>query len=163
MERMASNEIMHVISRQNISRIAFKDEEYPYIAPFQYVYINGNIYFHFSEYGKKMRLLDEYPNVSVEVEWNAQDMSSFCFLILRGTLERVHDEKERALAINSLTTQGKDKFSSTFLAAHGFQTPSQWDTFTAKRAYVIVKLTNIVEIFGLKSPAFSIEGVSPPA
>ena len=47
-----------LIERQTICRIAFKGSKYSYIAPFQYVTIEGTLYFYFTNYGRKMRTLD---------------------------------------------------------------------------------------------------------
>jgi nitroimidazol reductase NimA-like FMN-containing flavoprotein (pyridoxamine 5'-phosphate oxidase superfamily) len=54
---MSSDEVNYLLDQENICRIAFKGEEFPYMAPFQYIRIDNKLYFHFSNYGKKMSLL----------------------------------------------------------------------------------------------------------
>jgi len=45
---MKKSEIERLMKEQFLCRIAFRGEEYPYIAPFQYVFANGTLYFHFT-------------------------------------------------------------------------------------------------------------------
>lgn len=65
---MDSEEIQSLIQSQMLRRIAFRGQQYPYIAPFQYVYLNGALYFHFTDYGRKMKLLEVDDRVCVEIE-----------------------------------------------------------------------------------------------
>ncbi|MHA1916647.1 MAG: pyridoxamine 5'-phosphate oxidase family protein, partial [Promethearchaeota archaeon] len=51
---MNRHEIDSFIKEQMLCRIAFKGDDYPYLAPFQYVFLNDSLYFHFTDYGKKM-------------------------------------------------------------------------------------------------------------
>jgi hypothetical protein len=50
---MSEEEIDELLSEQTLCRIAFGGKNAPYIAPFQYVLIDGQLYFHFTDYGKK--------------------------------------------------------------------------------------------------------------
>ena len=52
---MSEDEIQQLLEEQVLCRIAFQDKKHPYIAPFQYVYVNGSLYFHLTNYGKKIR------------------------------------------------------------------------------------------------------------
>jgi len=56
---MKKSEIQRLIEEQFLCRIAFRGEEYPHIVHFQYVFMNGNLYFHFTAYGRKMKLVEE--------------------------------------------------------------------------------------------------------
>ena len=47
--KMDENEIKNALERESICRIAFIEDDFPYISPFQYVYMNGNLYFHFTD------------------------------------------------------------------------------------------------------------------
>ena len=47
--QMTEDEIKKVIDAQDLCRIAFLDENYPYIAPFQYIYVKNSFYFHFTK------------------------------------------------------------------------------------------------------------------
>ena len=54
---MMKEEIDKLVREQMLCRIAFKGRESPYIAPFQYVVMDDRIYFHFTDYGRKMSFL----------------------------------------------------------------------------------------------------------
>jgi nitroimidazol reductase NimA-like FMN-containing flavoprotein (pyridoxamine 5'-phosphate oxidase superfamily) len=150
--KMNEKEIKELISNQFLCRIAFKGRNYPYIAPFQYVFINGSLYFHFTNYGKKMRLFGSDQKVCVEIEKFEADLSSYNFVIFRGELEIVENLNERSKVINKIVKDGKKKLSTNFLAAHGFKKEEGWDSLQTDKELVIVKLKEIKEMLGLKSP-----------
>jgi nitroimidazol reductase NimA-like FMN-containing flavoprotein (pyridoxamine 5'-phosphate oxidase superfamily) len=150
--KMDKSEIKKLLQEQMLCRIAFKGDEYPYMAPFQYVLIDGSLYFHFTDYGKKMRLLERDKRVCVEIEKYKPDLSEYNFVVFRGELEVVRDPYERTKVINRIAKEGKRKLSTNFLAAHGFKKEQGWSSFTPERAVVIVKLKEIAEEIGLKSP-----------
>ncbi|MFX1351960.1 MAG: pyridoxamine 5'-phosphate oxidase family protein [Promethearchaeota archaeon] len=149
---MEKKEIEKTISENMLCRIAFKGAEYPYIAPFQYVYMKGTLYFHLTEYGRKMRLLKDDKRVCVEIEDYSRDLSEYRFISLRGALKIVSDPQERAEAIKRMREIGMQRISENFLGAHGLKREEGWSSFTPRRASLIVKLNNIVEEIGLKSP-----------
>jgi nitroimidazol reductase NimA-like FMN-containing flavoprotein (pyridoxamine 5'-phosphate oxidase superfamily) len=149
---MEKHEINQLIREQMLCRIAFKGDEYPYMAPFQYVLMNGSIYFHFTDYGKKMRLLEKDKRVCVEIEEYRQDLSEYSFVVLRGILKVVTDPYERVTIIRRMAKEGEQKLSPNFLAAHGFKKEEGWSSFTPEKPLVIVKLENVTQEIGLKSP-----------
>jgi len=149
---MEKLEIQRFLREQMLCRIAFKGDEYPYMAPFQYVLMEGSLYFHFTNYGKKMRLLEKDRRVCVEIEKYRPDLSEYNFVVLRGELEVVRDPHERAKVINKIAEEGKQKLSTNFLAAHGFEREEGWSSFTPERPGVVVKLKEVAEEIGLKSP-----------
>jgi len=151
--RMEKGEVQKLIREQMLCRIAFKGNEYPYLAPFQYVSMGGSLYFHFTDYGKKMRLLEKDNRVCVEIEKYRPDLSEYKFVVLRGSLEIVTNPQERSQAIRRMAENGKRRLSENFLAAHGFQKEEGWASFTPEKPVVIVKLSGIREEIGLKSPA----------
>lgn len=150
--RMEKTEMEQLLREQLLCRIAFKGDEHPYVAPFQYVYMNGTLYFHFTDYGKKMKLLERDKRVCVEIEKYHPDMREFNFIVFRGSLEIVTDAQERSNAINRIAEEGKRRLSRNFLAAHGLRKEEGWSAFTPERPLVIVKLSEIAEETGLKSP-----------
>lgn len=150
--KMQKDEIKNLLQQQMLCRIAFKGDKYPYMAPFQYVFIDGFLYFHFTDYGKKMRLLGKDKRVCVEIEKYQSDLSEYNFVVLRGELEVVKDPNERAKVINRISEEGEQKLSTNFLAAHGFKKEEGWSSFTPDRPVVIVKLKEVKEEIGLKSP-----------
>lgn len=150
--KMEKSEVENLLREQMLCRIAFKGDEYPYMAPFQYVLIDGFLYFHFTDYGKKMNLLEKDKRVCVEIEKYRPDLSEYNFVVLRGELEVVRDPQERAKVINRMAEEGKQKLSTNFLVAHGFKKEEGWSSFTPERPVVIVKLKEVTEEIGLKSP-----------
>lgn len=149
---MQKREMEKLIREQVLCRIAFKGDNYPYMAPFQYVFIDGFLYFHFTDYGKKMRLLERDRRVCVEIESYTPDLSKYSFVVLRGSLRLIKDPKERAKVIKRIAEEGKRKLSRNFLAAHGFQKYEDWSSFSPEKPLAIVKLEEIAEQIGLRSP-----------
>jgi nitroimidazol reductase NimA-like FMN-containing flavoprotein (pyridoxamine 5'-phosphate oxidase superfamily) len=150
--KMDECEMDELIRGQTLCRIAFRGVEYPYVAPFQYVSMNGSLYFHFTDYGKKKRLLERDGRVCVEIESYRPDLSEYRFVVLRGTLKVVTDTRERAEAIKRIAEEGGKKLSTNFLAAHGISSEEGWSSITPEKPLVIVKLGDVVEEVGLKSP-----------
>ena len=150
--KMEKREIEKLIREQMLCRIAFKGDEYPYMAPFQYVFMDGSLYFHFTDYGRKMRLLERDSRVCVEIERYRTDLSEYSFVVLRGKLKVVTDPEERAKVIKRMAEDGKQKLSKNFLAAHGFKKEEGWSSFTPEKPIVVVKIEEKAEEIGLKSP-----------
>lgn len=148
---MSAEEVDALIGTQIICRIAFRGDAYPYLAPFRYVRVGGALYFHFTDYGRKMRLLKQDDRCCVQIERYAPDLSSYSFVSLRGRLEEVTDPEERRKTVALFRESGKT-LSSRFLAAHGLDPDEGWDAFTAEKGPVIVKLVDVVEKVGLRNP-----------
>jgi nitroimidazol reductase NimA-like FMN-containing flavoprotein (pyridoxamine 5'-phosphate oxidase superfamily) len=148
---MSGEEVDALIGTQIMCRIAFNRDEYPYLAPFRYVSMGGTLYFHFTDYGKKMRLLKQDARCCVQIERYAPDLSSYSFVSLRGRLEDVTDPKEMKKAVGLFRESGKT-LSTRFLAAHGLDPRDGWGAFTSDKDLVIVKLVDVVEKVGLKNP-----------
>ena len=149
--KMSDKEIDELVSKQNMCRIAFKGDNYPYLAPFRYVRIDGTLYFHFTDYGKKMKLIDQDDRACVQIETYQPDLSQYNFISYRGHLKKVDEDEERKKAIKQFRETGKNGISPKFLAAHGFNPKEGWDDFYGDDL-VIIKLVDIVERVGLKSP-----------
>jgi len=150
--KMEKNEIEELLRTQNLCRIAFKGVEYPYMAPFQYVQIDGVLYFHFTNYGRKMRILERDRRVCVEVESYKPDMSEYRFVVMQGSLQVVEDPDERAEAIDEMGRLGAERLSENFLAAHGLNPDDGWPAFKPDNPLVIMKLGDVSNIVGLKYP-----------
>jgi uncharacterized protein len=144
-------EIDQLINEHFLCRIAFRGSVYPHIAPFQYIAINDTLYFHFTNYGRKMDLLKEDNPVCIEIEKYSPDLGKYAFVTLQGKLKTVNDPKERTSIIEKFANQGKTRLSENFLLAHGFPHGSKWDDFTEEKPLRIVKLDPIVNKTGLKS------------
>lgn len=149
---MNEAEIKALLEEQILCRIAFGGKNAPYIAPFQYALVNGELYFHFTHYGKKMGLLEEGSAVCVEIEKYAQDLSDYRFVVLTGKLRIITEPRERALAIEKMANTAKTKrLSENFLLAHGFPIEKGWSYLTPENPMIIVKLENLTDQIGLKS------------
>ena len=149
---MNEKEIKKLISRQFLCRIAFRGEAQPYIAPFQYVVVDGTLYFHFTDYGKKMGFFKRGTPVCVEIERYTPNLSEYEFVVLSGNLKLVENIEERKRAIMKMADVGKKQLSPNFLVAHGFPQGSDWSEFTGDQPILIIKLTDVTEKMGLKSP-----------
>ena len=152
MPRMKENEIEQLVRAQFLCRIAFKGDLQPYIAPFQYVVIDGTLYFHFTDYGKKMSFFKQETPVCVEIERYTPNLSEYQFVVLTGKLRLVEDREERKMAIRKMAEVGKQKLSPNFLVAHGFSQGSDWGAFSEEKPILIIKLGEVTERTGLKSP-----------
>lgn len=149
---MNRKEIDQLIEEQFLCRIAFRGEDSPYIAPFQYVSVNRRLYFHFTDYGTKIDLLKEGFPVCVEIEKYSPDLSEYAFVTLTGTLRLIEEEVERREAIQKMAEAGSAKLSTNFLCAHGFKSEDGWSSFNAKQPILILRLENVTSTKGLKSP-----------
>ena len=149
--KMNIHEIEELISTQNMCRIAFNGPTYPYLIPFRYIRSNDVLYFHFTDYGKKMRLLERDNQVCVQIESYEPDLSKYNFVSIRGTLERVKDPFELKSVVHMFSDTGK-QLSTKFLAAHGIDPSKGWNEFKDESDLVIVKLVDIAEKVGLKEP-----------
>ena len=151
MPKMEESEIKQLLNEQFLCRIAFKGK-YPYIAPFQYAVINDNLYFHFTHYGKKMAFFKKETLVCVEIERYSANLSDYQFVVLTGKLKQVKNLDERKAAIQRMAETGHQKLSANFLAAHGLPKGSNWGDFTPDKPILILKLEQVTEMTGLKSP-----------
>jgi nitroimidazol reductase NimA-like FMN-containing flavoprotein (pyridoxamine 5'-phosphate oxidase superfamily) len=123
------------------------------MAPFQYVVFDGVLYFHFTDYGKKMKLIENDKHVCVEIEEYKEDLSEYSFIVLRGSLRVITDQQERGRALKKLAEEGQTKLSPNFLPAHGFSKEDRWTSLNStNKSLVIIKLENITQEIGLKSP-----------
>lgn len=73
-DREISNpeEIIEIIKKCDVCRLAFFDEEYPYIIPLNFGFTHENneieLYFHGAKAGKKLSLLQSNPKVGFEMD-----------------------------------------------------------------------------------------------
>ena len=150
--KMTLEGIEGLLDSESICRIAFMGDEYPYMAPFQYVRHGGALYFHFTNYGRKMRLLEADSNVCVGVERLEPDLSEYRFVAISGPLERVDEAGERSEALRLLSEAGREGLSSNFLAAHGFDKEESWSALSEDVPLVVYKLARFTDVVGLRSP-----------
>jgi nitroimidazol reductase NimA-like FMN-containing flavoprotein (pyridoxamine 5'-phosphate oxidase superfamily) len=133
---MTSAEIEKLLSTQKICRMALNDEPWPYIIALDYVYSDGEMYFHFADYGRKMDLIANDPNVSVEVDNFCGESSSFCTITLMGKLARVTNRAEKEMAAKALRDSVNERGGLRNVATrHGF-TDLDIDTLTSRKSAV---------------------------
>jgi len=150
--QMERKRVEELIKHQVLCRIAFSDEEYPYIAPFQFAFIDGNLYFHFTRYGKKIGLIKQNNRVAVELETYEPDLRQYSFVVFRGELQEVTDSEEKTKVLTQMAKVGSERLSTNFLAAHGLKKSDGWHALPTEKNLAIMKLTNIVETIALGSP-----------
>jgi nitroimidazol reductase NimA-like FMN-containing flavoprotein (pyridoxamine 5'-phosphate oxidase superfamily) len=139
------------IGEQYLSKIAFKGD-YPYIAPFLYVFDGKFIYFLSTKYGKKVDLLKQDPQVAVEIENYESDMSRYCFVTLQGQINEVDDEGEKLKVRKMFTKMIKDNnLSCNILAALGHSPEDPLESLLKEERSFVWKLTDVKEIVALKN------------
>jgi len=148
--KMDEEEIKSSIEKKNLCRIAFIDDDYPYISPFQYVLYNNSLYFHFTDYGKKKEILSKNTNVCVSIEDFSPDLSKYHFISIQGSLKLVEKASEKVEVMKRMVNNAKKIFSTKFLTAHGFEKDSGWDSFQTEDL-LIYKLEEVGTRIGLKS------------
>ncbi len=148
---MSKKEYDEFISKQYLSRIAFKGE-YPYIAPFLYVFDGSFIYFLSTKYGKKVELLQKDPQVAVEIEYYESDLSSYRFVTLRGQINEVNDKDEirkvKKMFINMIQEKN---LSHNVLAALGHSPEDPLESLLEEDRSFVWKLVDVKEIVALKN------------
>lgn len=148
--KMTENEIKKALNNENLCRIAFIEDNFPYICPFQYVYVNDQLFFHFTDYGKKMNIINKNKNVCVSIERFAPDLSSYYFISIQGELVQIKNEKLVKEVGEKIVKDAKGQFSVKFLAAHGFKTEEGWDSLINNNL-LIFRLDETGDRIGLKS------------
>ena len=110
-EITGKNEIMDIIGRSKVIRIAFTGEEYPYVLPFNFGY---DFYIHTATEGKKNRLLDENNKVAFELD-NCRDYVEGSITSLYesvagcGVMTEITDMSEKLSALGLILKQYGEK------------------------------------------------------
>ncbi len=149
---MKKIEYDQLIAEGYMSRIAFKGEKHPYVAPFLYVFDGHFMYFLSTKYGKKVRYFQQDPHVCVEVEKYSPDLSTYNFMTLLGRLVKVEDENEKKVIREKFVRLIKDKnLSKNVLAALGHSPEDPVESIVREDRTFIWKLVDVKEIIALKS------------
>jgi hypothetical protein len=148
---MSRQEVDRLLESVRICRMAFNDSPWPYIIPLDYVYVNGKMYFHFADYGKKVELFKKDPHVSVEVDRFNADITEYESVTLMGTLSRVADPEEKKMASGALLETMESRGGEKNVAArHGYE---RLDRGTLSSASSMVLRLDVADYVALKSPA----------
>jgi hypothetical protein len=149
---MEKEEYDRLIKENYVSRIAFKGDSYPYIAPFLYVFDGHNLFFLSTKYGKKIQYFNENPNVAVEIDRLSPDLSSYTFVTLLGQLVEVTDRTEgrrvRQKFIHMIKTR---ELSSNVIAALGHSPAEPLESIVNENRSLVWKLGKVEEIVALKN------------
>ncbi|MFA0834749.1 MAG: pyridoxamine 5'-phosphate oxidase family protein [Methanobacterium formicicum] len=139
------------IANQYMSRIAFKGD-YPYVAPFLYVFNGKFIYFLSTKYGKKMELIKSDPHIAVEIEDYSSDMSEYRFVTLQGSINEVDNASEK-LEVRQMFIEliRKNNLSPNILAALGHSPQDPLESLLKEETSIVWKLVDVQEIVALKS------------
>ena len=150
---MGKEEYDELINQNHISRIAFKGEIYPYMAPFMYVFDGKFLYFLSTNYGKKIEEIKRNPNVAVEIEKYTDDMSHYKFVTLQGRITEVGGDSKRKdikkMFINMIKYK---KLSSNALAALGYSPYEPPELILEEERTTVWKLVDVEQIIALKNP-----------
>jgi nitroimidazol reductase NimA-like FMN-containing flavoprotein (pyridoxamine 5'-phosphate oxidase superfamily) len=150
--KMPKQEYDALIERQCVSRIAFCAGGHAYIAPFMYVFDGKYLYFLSTKYGRKIEYFKSNPQVSVEIEEYAPDLSSFTFVSLQGFLEEVQTppqkKKVRKLFVDMIRNR---KLSLRVLIAFGHSPVDPPEAIVNEERSMVWKLVGVKDIVALKN------------
>ena len=150
--RMEKEEYDRLIKENYVSRIAFKGDSYPYVAPFLYVFDGHNLFFLSTKYGKKIQYFNENSNVAVEIERISPDLSSYTFVTLLGRLDEVTDIAEGRRVRQQFVTMIKTRgLSSNVFAALGHSPTEPLESIVNENRSLVWKLDKVEEIVALKN------------
>lgn len=150
--RMEKHEYDNLIKENYICRIAFRGDSFPYIVPFLYSFDGKFLYFLPTRYGRKIDYFHKDPHVSVEIEYYADDFSSYKFISLQGILEEITNDSEKKKIRSDFVDLIKErKLSSNVLAALGYETSDPLEIITQEDRNMVWRLTGVKEVVALKN------------
>lgn len=112
------SEMLEIVKKCDVCRIAFNNDEYPYILPLNFGHrvIDGNLvlYFHGAAQGTKYEVMEKDNRVSFEMDCQHELFSKeeigYCTMyylsvIGQGTITEVVDNDEKMEALNAICDQ----------------------------------------------------------
>ncbi len=96
--------IEEILIQSKICRLAFTDNEFPYIVPFNYGYQDNTLFFHSATNGKKIDLIRKNNKVCFEIEYSSKIIrgkkvcdwtTKYRSIIGYGTIEIVRDALQK--------------------------------------------------------------------
>jgi uncharacterized protein len=148
---MSKDEYDKLIKEGYVCRIGFKGE-YPYIAPFMYVFNGKYLYFLSTKYGKKIQRFQTNPKVAVEIEKYEDDLSNYCFVTLQGRIRQVEDYEEKLNVRKLFVDLIRNKsLSKNVLAALGHSPDDELESIINEERSFVWKLVDVEDIIGIKS------------
>ena len=148
---MNKEEYDELIKEGYVSRIGFEGE-YPYIAPFIYVFDGKYLYFLSTKYGKKIQRFHTNPKVAVEIEKYEDDLSEYRFVTLQGRIEQVEDYNEKLNVRKRFVDLIRNKpLSRNVLAALGHSPDDELESIVNEERSFVWKLVDVENIIGIKT------------
>jgi uncharacterized protein len=148
---MKKEEYDEFIKDNYVSRIGFIGD-YPYIAPFIYVFDGNFIYFLSTRYGKKIKMFNANPRVAVEIEQYVDDLSEYRFVTLQGKIAQVEDIEEKLYVKKLFVKLIRDKsLSKNILAALGHSPDDELESILNDEQSFVWKLVDVENIIGIKT------------
>ena len=149
--QMEKAEYDRLIKEEYISRVVFKDEKYPYIAPFLYVFNGDFMYFLSTKYGKKIRYFQQNPYVTVEIEKYRPDLSNYAFVTLSGRLVKVEYTDEKKTILEKFVNLIREKsISKNIMIALGYSHTDPLEAIISEERTILWKLVDVERIIGFK-------------
>jgi len=117
-----------------------------------YVFDGNYLYFLSTRYGRKMEYFKNSPNVSVEIEEYAPDLSAFTFVSLQGMLEEVQDPgRKKTVREQFVAMMAKNRLSPRVLTAFGHSPKDRPDAIVSEERTMVWKLVGVKDIVALKN------------
>lgn len=121
------NEIEDIISKCQVVRVSMCKDNIPYVVPLNYGYeFKGDqliLYCHCANKGKKLDILDENPNVFIEID-NEKDIikgdtpCEFDFeyfsIMSQGKVEFIHNIYDKVHGLNKIVQHYTSKYNNEF-------------------------------------------------
>lgn len=139
---LTRDEMLRLLDEERVGRVGLNDDPQPYIVPTDFAYLDGSIYIHTPEGGKKATLARKNPNVCFEVDRYDSTVTDFRSIIIRGRITEVSSPDERRKAMQVL---GEKAVKSGAVIKHG-------QSSEASPKIAIFKI-DISDMTGIKSPA----------
>lgn len=152
--KMEKHEYDNLIKENYICRIAFKGNDFPYIAPFLYSFDGKYLYFLPTRYGRKIEYFHQSPHVSVEIEYYSNDFSSYKFISLQGKLEEINEDNEKKkIRSDFVELIKKNNLSPNVMSALGYSASDLPEIITQEERNMVWRLIEVKEMIALKSPS----------
>ncbi len=117
LEIQSKSNIIEFLNSQPVGRVCSIDSNgFPQIIPMNFVYLDGSVYMHSHPFGEKLDNIRRNPRVGFEVDQHVCFLPSYYFhptdasqadtlyisVVIKGSAEMVHDDEEKARALNAL-------------------------------------------------------------
>lgn len=96
---MTRAEMVNILERERVGRVGLNDQPQPYVVPTDFAYLNGAIYIHTPDRGKKAELARSNPYVCFEIDRYDDTVTDFWSIIIRGKIVEVSNPDERSKAM----------------------------------------------------------------